>query len=161
MSDLFDKLKKMQERSKKNRTFDELPDMLTSTAGDSVKDFDLEDFTKHGLEGLRQQFRAQGKKVPEMKVVGVAVHVIMVNPDDPKREQMAHSEFVAWHKDCGNPDNFLNEEVREDCKNGNCEDCKNGNCEESEAVKNIMRGMSQDPDEQPYKPNKYDGHMFG
>lgn len=155
MSDLFDKLKKMQERSKKNRTFDELPDMLTSTAGDSVKDFDLEDFTKHGLEGLRQQFRAQGKKVPEMKVVGVAVHVIMVNPDDPKREQMAHSEFVAWHKDCGNPDNFLKEDGEV------CEDCKNGNCDESESVKNIMRGMSHDPDEQPYKPNKYDGHMFG
>jgi hypothetical protein len=151
MSDLIDKLKKMQTMSRKNKTFDELPDMATSTGKDSISNFNLKEFTDSMLEGIKEEFKAHGAKVPEMKVVGVGIHVIMVNPDDPKREEMAIREIVAWHRDCGNPDRFLNNNTSD----------KECSCEEEEAINKLRELLSQNPEEQPYKAGKYDGYMYG
>ena len=86
-------------------------------------------------------FASQGKPAPEIKVVGVSVHVVLLNPDDPKREEMAISQIVAWHKKCGDPRKYLA---------GN----SFGECEHDKE--------NMDPEEQPYDPkNKYNGMMYG
>jgi hypothetical protein len=149
-SDLFDKLRQMQ---KKRKTFDELPDMQKD-GEDGIANFNLVKFKESALEGLKEQFRRQGKNPPEVKIVGVALHAILLNPDDSKREEMAHSEMVAWHKDCGDPERFLGEG-----KDDRCDSC--GSTEE-ETLKKLkaMLGDS-DGDDAPYNPGKYDGMMYG
>lgn len=148
MSDLFENLKKMKQKPKK---FDDLPDMQ-SDGEDGLAKFDLVAFKDEGIEGIKKMFTRQGKPAPEIKVVGVSVHVVFLNPDDPNREEMAISEIVAWHKKCGDPKRFLAGKLEEmdGCQDG---DCSCGECEEKK---------SMDPDEQPYDPkNKYNGMMYG
>lgn len=146
MSDLFENLKRMKQKPKK---FDDLPDMSIDGEG-GLNQFDLVGFKNEGIEGLRKIFTQQGKPAPEVKVVGVSVHVVLLNPDDPNRQEMAVSEIVAWHKKCGDPRKFLGGDVGEigevSCGCGECESKKE----------------SMDPDEQPYDPkSKYNGMMYG
>jgi len=146
MSDLFENLKKMKQKPKK---FDDLPDMQVD-GEDGLAKFDLVAFKDEGLDGIKKMFARQGKPAPEIKVVGVSVHVVLLNPDDPKREEMAISEIVAWHKKCGDPKKYLAGKF----SNMDNEECSCGECEHEKE--------SMDPEEQPYEPkNKYNGMMYG
>lgn len=146
-SDLFDKLRQMQ---RKKKTFDELPDMNTLDGDDGLAKFDLMKFKEDGLNGIREGFEREGKQPPEMKVVAVAIKVVLLNPMDPKRDDIAMAEVVAWHKHCGDPKNFMNNDDEEGCSCG----------EESQNDK-IARMLNGDGDEPPYRPGKYEGTMYG
>lgn len=144
MTDLFDKLRQMQN---KRKTFDELPDMAIDASEDGLKKFDLSKLREDSFNGIKADFERNGKKAPEMKVVGISLHVIMLNPDDPKREEIAHTEVMAWHKKCGDPRRFMGDNDDE------CHCGDSGGCSSS----------CKDPDEQPYRPNKLkdDSRMYG
>ena len=146
MSDLFENLKRMKQKPKK---FDDLPDMQVD-GEDGLAKFDLVAFKDEGLEGIKKMFARQGKPAPEMKVVGVSVHVVLLNPNDPKREEMAISEIVAWHKKCGDPKKYVQGKLEE----MDSDECSCGNCEHEKE--------HMDPEEQPYEPkNKYNWMMYG
>lgn len=140
MTDLYDRLRQLKMKApSKAKSFDEMPDM--KVVDGRFDGFDMESFVKSGLEGIRESFENQGEKAPEMKIVGLTLHVLMLNPDDEKREQIAHTEVIAWHKDCGDIRQFAHHES----ENCDCDDdCK-----------------KQNNEEQPYKAGKYEGAMYG
>ena len=139
MTDLYDRLRQLKMKTpSKAKSFDEMPDM--KVVDGKFEGFDLAGFREHGLEGIRNEFISRGEKIPDMKVVGITLHVLMLNPDDEKREQIAHTEVVAWHKDCGDIRQFVHNETNCECEN-DCEKPQN--------------------EEQPYKAGKYEGAMYG
>ena len=146
--DLFDKLRKLQQKKAMEiKKFDDMPDMTMKDG--KFEKLDMEKFKTESLAKLKDEFRNRGEKVPDMKVVGVTLHVLMCNPDN--REQIAHTQIVAWNKDAGDPRLYLGADSRtESCGDGKCDDKCDSNCKNED-----------DGENQPYKANKYNGNMYG
>jgi len=141
MTDMYDKLRQLKVKQPVARKkFSELPDMKVED--NRFVGFDLDGLVKTGLEGIRENFIEQGEKAPEMKIVGITLHVLMLKPDcEENNEMVALTDVVAWHKDVGDVQNLLtNYQTMEQKCDSNC---------------------NHNSEEQPYKANKYEGAMYG
>jgi hypothetical protein len=131
---VLDKLKRL---SKKKR-FDDLPDMRND---ESLDDIDLRQMADNCAERIMADAKANGFDNLEVKLVGVGVYLMVLDPTDESRNKMVLSPMVVAHKDIG----F--EEMMS----------------ASALLKDTDASKMMNNEEQEYKPDKarYEGHMYG
>jgi hypothetical protein len=136
---LLDKLRNMSQKMQK--TFDEIPDMKAEGMIDKLN---MKDFADESLGKMQEDAEKAGFKL-EAKVVGVALRVLMLDPDDPTRTHMVTTEVITTHpkldlRELLGSTESMHDIDHDQLMHKNCgEDC-----------------------EPPYEPkSKYDGHMYG
>lgn len=126
------------------KTFDDYPDLR---ADNGLENFDLKAFSDSAIDGLSEKLKEGGRESVPMKIVGVSLHLIMLNPDDESKTDIVHTELVAWHKNCGNPKKLLSRSLGEI---------------DAQMIKTEHKDCDGECGEEKYKSGKCDAHiMYG
>lgn len=139
-SNAMNVLEKLRTLSRKTRRkFDDLPDMRKDG---SIERFNVSDFTKETISIMQEDAKNAGFDL-EVKIVGVAVRVVMLDPDDKSRTKIVTTEIAITH-----PDIDLNDLL--------------STSDSIDEINGDRLLHKHNDDEPPYKPEgKYDGHMYG
>jgi hypothetical protein len=133
---LLDKLKSMSQKVTKK--FDDLPDMRADGTIDKIPIKRIADET---LTRMQEDAQAAGFKL-EAKVIGVAVRILVLDPEDESRTHVVTSEIVMSHPEINLRKLLETVDTMPDL--------------------DARQMMSHDPDDEPYEPkSKVDGFMYG
>jgi hypothetical protein len=134
--ELLDKLRAFSQKARKR--FDDLPDMRTDGSIEKVK---IDQLATDALGMMEKDAEEAGFKL-EAKVVGVALRVVMLDPQDPTRTKMVTTEIALTHPKLNLRDLLSDTESAPEI--------------------DMSRLMNEDGDNTPYEAkSKPDGFMYG
>jgi hypothetical protein len=136
---IFDKLKSLSKPMKKK--FDDLPDMVKDG---SIERFNLNTYANDVVKAIVKDAKEVGGFDLEVKVVGIGVRVVLVDPSDETRTRIATTSIEVGHPDL---------DMGELLSTADILPPSDGN--------RILHAGDEKEDDPPYRPGKYDGVMYG
>ncbi len=135
-------LDKLRTLSLNRKGFDDFPDMM---ADGTIEGINIKELAEESVKALQVDGEASGMGKMEVKVVGIGVRVLMLDPNDKSRKRIATTEIIRLHPKINLDELDVSAEHLPSVSEEKLIDAQN----------------HIDPENAPYKPNSYDGHMFG
>lgn len=133
---IIEKIKSISKPIRKK--FDDLPDMRIDG---SIDKFVASDFAKDSIKILQEDAKKSGIDL-EVKVVGVALRIVLLDPADLTRTHIATTEVAMTHPDLDLRELLSNSDILEDI--------------DLDKIKH-----KHHDEEQPYAAGNYEGNMYG